>query len=70
MKIGDLVIPAEGCGNLDVDYGVGLIIGIQEHSRGLRDRKSYIVQWHHEHQWWDDEELVCASECKFSPVDV
>ena len=70
MKIGDLVIPAPECGNLGVDYGVGMIIGIHEHSRGLRGRKCYIVQWHHEHQWWDDEELVCASECNFPQVDV
>tara|TARA_Y100000034_G_scaffold21078_1_gene24253 strand:- start:361 stop:546 length:186 start_codon:yes stop_codon:yes gene_type:complete len=57
MKVGDLVVPAEGCGILEVDYGVGMIIGIHEHSRGLRGRKCYIVQWHHEHQWWDDDEL-------------
>ncbi len=67
-RIGDLVTPRCGSGVVGVDYGVGLIIDIHEHSRGLRGRKSYVVQWHHEHQWWDDDELkFCVSQkCKSS----
>ena len=70
MKVGDLVIPAAGRGNFGFDYGVGIIIGKTQHSQGLPDRVGYIVQWHHEHQWWDGEELVYVSECKSSPVGV
>jgi len=68
MKVGDLVKPGRGYDIRGVDYGIGLIIGETEHSRGLIDRKGYIVEWQHEHQWWDDEELdlYVTSECNSS----
>ena len=57
--IGYLVVPAPGWGVEGVDYGVGLVIDIlYEDENGGWDPPYYCVLWKHEHQWWNEGELL------------
>ena len=60
MKVNDLVLPKKEYSSSHINYGVGIIIEKQKYEND--DVVYCLVQWAHEDQWWNVNELIKVKE--------